>query len=44
VVFAIQLIKGKNKKEAYSHMQNVALEYAEKQGFNLKGLSFFIGF
>lgn len=41
VVFAIQLIKGKNKKEAYSHMQNVALEYAEKQGFNPKEIELF---
>lgn len=41
VVFAIQLIKGKNKNEAYAHMQNAALEYAEKQGFNPKEIELF---
>ncbi|SIS91684.1 ADP-ribosylglycohydrolase [Chryseobacterium ureilyticum] len=34
IIFAIQLIKGKSKKEAYVHMQKLALEYAELQGFN----------
>lgn len=34
VIFTIQLIKGKSKNEAYSHMQKLALEYAKIQGFN----------
>ena len=34
VIFAIQLIKGKNKAEAYKYMQKMVLEYAELQGFN----------
>ncbi|WES96331.1 ADP-ribosylglycohydrolase family protein [Chryseobacterium arthrosphaerae] len=41
VVFAIQLIKGKSKKEAYSHMQKTALEYAEIQEFNPKEIELF---
>ncbi|WP_300691762.1 ADP-ribosylglycohydrolase family protein [Chryseobacterium sp.] len=41
VIFAIQLIKGKDKKEAYSHMQNIALEYSEYQGFNPKEVELF---
>ncbi|MDR2237286.1 MAG: ADP-ribosylglycohydrolase family protein [Chryseobacterium sp.] len=41
VVFAIQLIRGKNKKEAYSYMQKVALEYAVKQCFNPKEIELF---
>jgi len=34
VIFAIELIKSKGKKEAYTYMQKTALEYAEIQGFN----------
>lgn len=34
VIFAIQLIKRKNKTEAYEYMQKMVLEYAELQGFN----------
>jgi ADP-ribosyl-[dinitrogen reductase] hydrolase len=41
VAFAIQLIKGKNKKEAYSYMQKVCLEYSLNQGFNPKEIELF---
>lgn len=41
IVFAIQLIRGKNKKEAYSYVQNVTLEYAVKQCFNPKEIELF---
>lgn len=41
VIFAIQVIKGKSKFEAYHHMQNVALEYAEKQWFSLSEIELF---
>ncbi|HCN49844.1 MAG TPA: hypothetical protein DIT10_12250 [Chryseobacterium sp.] len=41
VVFAIQLLKGKSKTEAYKHTQNIALEYAEKHGFNPKEIELF---
>lgn len=41
VIFAIQLIKGKSKFEAYYHMQKVALEYAEKQLFSLDEIELF---
>ncbi|AYZ14375.1 ADP-ribosylglycohydrolase family protein [Chryseobacterium arthrosphaerae] len=41
VVFAIQLIKGKSKIEAYSYMQKTALEYAEIQEFNPKEIELF---
>ncbi|MCW3160728.1 ADP-ribosylglycohydrolase family protein [Chryseobacterium oryctis] len=34
VIFAIELIKGKDKKEAYNYMQNIILKFAEKEGFN----------
>ncbi|PRB03090.1 hypothetical protein CQ046_11105 [Chryseobacterium sp. MYb7] len=34
VIFAIQLLKGKSKREAYAYTQKIALDYAEKQGFN----------
>jgi ADP-ribosyl-[dinitrogen reductase] hydrolase len=34
VVFAIELIKRKDKAEAYSYVQKTALEFAENQGFN----------
>ncbi|PKF75187.1 ADP-ribosylglycohydrolase family protein [Chryseobacterium sp. PMSZPI] len=41
VIFAIQLIKGKNKMEAYQYMQQIALEYSDSQGFNLKEIGLF---
>lgn len=34
VVFAIELIKGKSKKESYAHMQKLAFEYSVNQNFN----------
>lgn len=41
VIFAIELIKGKDKEEAYSKTQNSALEFAEIQGFNPKEIQLF---
>jgi len=41
VIFSIQLIKGKSKSQAYQYMQDVALEYAEKQWFSLSELELF---
>lgn len=41
VIFAIELIKGKKRKEAYLHMQKVALEYSEIQDFNPKEIELF---
>lgn len=41
VIFAIQLLKGKNKAEAYTDMQKTALEYAEKQWFSLHEIELF---
>lgn len=41
VVFAVELIKGKNKKEAYTHTQKVALDFSENQGFNPKEIRLF---
>jgi ADP-ribosylglycohydrolase len=41
VIFAIELIKGKDKKEAYNHIQNAALKFAESQGFNPKEIQLF---
>ncbi|KQT24495.1 hypothetical protein ASG22_10880 [Chryseobacterium sp. Leaf405] len=41
VIFAIELIKGKDKKEAYSHIQKIALEFSENQGFNPKEIQLF---
>ncbi|MGI9653457.1 ADP-ribosylglycohydrolase family protein [Chryseobacterium sp. RLHN22] len=41
VIFAIELIKRKDKKEAYHHTQKTALEFAENQGFNLKEVQLF---
>ncbi|MEJ5103471.1 ADP-ribosylglycohydrolase family protein [Chryseobacterium sp. MYb328] len=41
VIFAIQLIKEKNKTEAYTHIQNLVLEYAEKQWFSLNEIELF---
>lgn len=34
IIFAIELLKGKDKNEAYRHVQELALEFAEIQGFN----------
>jgi ADP-ribosylglycohydrolase len=41
VIFAIQLLKQKSKREAYEYMQKTALEYAEDQGFNPKEINLF---
>lgn len=41
VIFAIELIKGKDKEEAYCKTQNSALEFAEIQGFNPKEIQLF---
>jgi ADP-ribosylglycohydrolase len=41
VIFAIELMKGKDKKEAYNHVQKTALEFAEIQGFNPKEIQLF---
>lgn len=41
VIFAIELIKGKDKKEAYHHVQKEALEFTEIQGFNSKEVQLF---
>ncbi|MDN4012087.1 ADP-ribosylglycohydrolase family protein [Chryseobacterium gambrini] len=41
VIFAIELIKGKDKKEAYHHTQKAVLQFAEIQGFNLKEIQLF---
>lgn len=41
VVFAIQLINGKSKKEAYTLTQQLVLEYSDFQGFNPKEIELF---
>ena len=41
VIFAIELFKRKDKKEAYNHTQKVVLEFAEIQGFNPKEVQLF---
>lgn len=41
VIFAIQLIKRKDREDAYEQMQKIALEYAEIQGFNPKEIQLF---
>lgn len=41
VIFAIELIKGKSKTEAYDYMQKVALGYAKNQEFNPKEIELF---
>lgn len=41
VIFAIELIKEKKRKEAYIRMQKAALEYSEIQGFNPKEIELF---
>ncbi|MFN4363056.1 ADP-ribosylglycohydrolase family protein [Chryseobacterium hispalense] len=41
VIFAIELIKGKDKKEAYQYTQKTVLQFAEIQGFNPKEIQLF---
>ncbi len=41
VIFAIQLLKGKSKREAYTYTQKVSLKYAEEQGFNPNEIELF---
>lgn len=41
VIFAIELIKGKDKKQACHHTQEVTLQFAEIQGFNPKEIQLF---
>lgn len=41
VIFAIQLLKGQRKKEAYTYTQKVALEYSEEQNFNPNEIELF---
>lgn len=41
VIFSIELIKGKDKKEAYHYTQKLVLQFAEIQGFNPKEIQLF---
>lgn len=41
VIFAIELIKGKDKQEAYKHTQELVLKFAGIQGFNPKEIQLF---
>ncbi|ROH96394.1 ADP-ribosylglycohydrolase family protein [Chryseobacterium daecheongense] len=41
VIFAIQLLKGKSKSEAYDYIQETALRYAENREFNPKEIQLF---
>lgn len=41
VIFAIEIIKGKDKKQAYHHIQELALQFVEIQGFNPKEIRLF---
>lgn len=41
VIFAIELIKGKDKKEAYHYTQKLVLQFSEIQGFNPKEIQLF---
>ncbi|WP_375182123.1 ADP-ribosylglycohydrolase family protein [Chryseobacterium sp.] len=41
VIFAVELIKGKDKKQAYHHTQKMVLQFAEIQGFNPKEIQLF---
>nr|WP_314494548.1 ADP-ribosylglycohydrolase family protein [uncultured Chryseobacterium sp.] len=41
VIFGIELIKGQDKMEAYSHTQEIVLKFAEIQGFNPKEVQLF---
>lgn len=41
VIFGIELIKGQDKMEAYSHTQEIVLKFSESQGFNPKEVQLF---
>jgi len=41
VIFAIELIKGKDKQEAYRHTQELVLKFTDSQGFNPKEIQLF---
>lgn len=41
VIFAIEIIKGKDKKQAYHNTQELVLQFAEIQGFNPKEIQLF---
>lgn len=41
IVFAIELIKGNSKKEAYVYMQKITLKFAENQEFNPNEIELF---
>ncbi len=41
VIFAVELIKGKDKKQAYHHTQKMVLQFSEIQGFNPKEIQLF---
>lgn len=41
VIFSIELIKGKNKDEAYNYAQKVSSKFAEKKEFNPKEIQLF---
>jgi len=41
VIFTIQLLKGKSKREAYAYTQKIALDYSEEQGFNPNEIELF---
>ncbi|AQX86709.1 ADP-ribosylglycohydrolase family protein [Elizabethkingia bruuniana] len=41
IIFAIQLIKGNDKKDAYKYMQKTVLEYSEEKEFNPKEMVLF---
>lgn len=41
VIFAIELIKGKDKREAYKYTQELVLKFADIQGFNPKEIQLF---
>lgn len=41
VIFAIEIIKGKDKKQAYQNTQELVLQFAEIQGFNPKEIQLF---
>jgi ADP-ribosylglycohydrolase len=41
VIFAIELLKGKDKQEAYKQTQELVLKFADSQGFNPKEIQLF---
>lgn len=41
VIFSIELIKGKDKKEAYKYTQKLVLQFSEMQSFNPKEIQLF---